>query len=189
VVGWSPWTWLVLYVTVVYLSSPFTPAVAEALEASPTGRALLTVIPLLAVAALVLLAGRFGDGRRRRVRIGPWLMIVGLYAAVWSGLCERAVEGVHLAQYGLMSLLAVRALRGTAPQAVAYGGGVLLTVAASWGNELIQSMLPNRVYDLRDVALDGLSAVLGVMAVWQLDRSHVGADALARLDALRDRSE
>ena len=167
----SPWTWLVLYVALVYASSPFTPALVQALKANASGRALLTVVPLLAVVALVPIAVRLGQARRGRVRIVPLLAIVALYAAVWSGLCRGAVEAVHLSQYGLMSILALRALRDMVSVPIAYGGGVLLTVAASWGNELIQSVLPNRVYDLRDVALDGLSALLAVMVVWQVERS------------------
>jgi len=105
------------------------------------------------------------------LQIAPWLVIGGLYAAVWSSLCQSPVEGIHLAQYGLMGVLTLRALRNTVSLPIAYGGGVLLTLAVSWGNELIQSILPNRVYDLRDVALDGISAILGMMVVWQLERS------------------
>ena len=159
-----------LYVLLVYASSPFTPALAQALEANASGRVLLTVVPLLAVVAVVPVAVRLGRARRGRVPIVPLLVIVGLYAAVWSALCQGAVEGVHLSQYGFMSLLALRALRDMVSVPIAYVGGVLLTVAASWGNELIQSVLPNRVYDLRDVALDGLSALLAVMVVWQVER-------------------
>ena len=166
-----PWTWLVLYVSVLYASAPFTPALAEALEASVSGRVLLAAVALMAVAALVPLAMRLAGARRGRVPVGQLLLIGGLYAAVWSGLCQGAVEGVHLAQYGLMSLLALRASREMVSLPVAYGGAVLLTVGASWGNELIQSTLPNRVYDLRDVALDGISALLAVMVVWQVERS------------------
>lgn len=167
----SPWTWLVLYVLLVYASSPFTPALARGLEASASGRVVLVVVPLLAVVALVPIAVRLGHGLPGRLSVVSWLAIAGMYAALWIGLCEHAVEGVHLAQYGLMSLLALRALRDIVPLPLAYGGGVLLTIAASWGNELIQSMLPNRVYDLGDVVMDGLSAMLAVVVVWQLERS------------------
>jgi len=167
----SPWAWLVLYVSLVYASSPFTPALALALEANASGRVLLTVVPLLAVVAVVPVAVRLGHARRGGLPVVPLLAIAGLYAALWSGLCRGAVEGVHISQYGFMSLLVLRALRDMVSVPIAYVGGVLLTVAASWGNELIQSMLPNRVYDLRDVALDGLSALLAMMVVWQVERS------------------
>jgi hypothetical protein len=59
--GWSPWTWLVLYVLLVYASSPFALALARALGASAAGRVLLTVVPLLAVVALV--SSQSGLGR------------------------------------------------------------------------------------------------------------------------------
>jgi VanZ family protein len=97
-------------------------------------------------------------------------MIGGLYTAVWIGLCRNAVEGIHLAQYGLMAVLVLRSLRDRVSLPIAYGGGVLLTLVVSWGNELVQSVLPNRVYDPRDVVLDGISAVLAMMLVWQVEQ-------------------
>lgn len=160
-----------LYVLLVYASSPFTPALVRALGASASGLVVLTVVPLLALVALVPLAVRLGQGHWGRVQVGPWLMIGGLYAAVWIGLCRNAVEGIHLAQYGLMAVLALRSLRDRVSLPIAYGGGVLVTLVVSWGNELMQSVIPNRVYDPRDVVLDGISAGLAMMVAWQVERS------------------
>ena len=38
----------------------------------------------------------------------------------------------------------------------------LIGTAIGWGDELVQAILPNRVYDLRDVAMNAAGAVLGV---------------------------
>ena len=97
-------------------------------------------------------------------------MIATLYALVWSWLCHRPVEGIHLAQYGGMSVLALGALRETFSLPAAYGFSALLTVMLSWLNEILQSVLPNRVYDVRDLALDGIAGVLGLAVAWQAER-------------------
>ena len=42
---------------------------------------------------------------------------------------------------------------------------VLLTTIVGWLDEGIQAVLPNRVYDLRDVAFNALAAVVCLIAV------------------------
>ena len=46
---------------------------------------------------------------------------------------------------------------------MACAAGIVLTLGVSWASELVQAVLPERVYDLRDVMLDGISGTLGVM--------------------------
>jgi VanZ family protein len=42
---------------------------------------------------------------------------------------------------------------------------VLLAGAAGWVDEAIQALLPNRVYDLRDVAFNTLAAAAAIAAL------------------------
>jgi hypothetical protein len=174
-VAWGPWVWLGVYVVLVYASAPFTPALAAALGASAWSREAVGVLALTAAVAVVYLVRRVHGRPSGAVRIVPWLVIVALYAGTWRWLCQQPIEGVHLAQYGLMSVLARVALQGTLPPPLAYGGSVLFTAGASWGNELVQSVIPGRVYDVRDVALDAIAATLGLTIAWQLERSRVSA--------------
>ena len=169
--GWRPWVWLAVYVVLVYAGVPFTPALAAALGASAWNRGAVDVLVLAAAVALVCLVRRSHGRRSGAARVGPWLVIGGLYAGVWTWLCQQPIEAAHLAQYGLMGALARVALQGTFSPPLAYGGSVLFTAAASWGNELVQSMIPSRVYDVRDVMLDVIAAMLGLTIAWQLERS------------------
>jgi hypothetical protein len=169
--GWRPWVWLAVYVVLVYAGAPFTPALAAALDASAWKQGVVDVLVLAAAAGLVYLVRGFDWRRRAAVRVIPWLVIVGLYAGAWRWLCQQPIEAAHLAQYGLMGALARFALQGTLSPPLAYGGSVLFTAAASWGNELVQSMIPTRVYDVRDVVLDVIAAMLGLTIAWQLERS------------------
>jgi VanZ family protein len=85
-------------------------------------------------------------------------------------VCKGAVEGIHVVQYGVLSLLAVRALGGVLAAWPAYVASLALTVTVSWASETLQSVTPERVYDLRDVVLDGVSGTLGLVVAWRLDR-------------------
>jgi hypothetical protein len=169
--------WLGLYSFAVLASTPFTAALVTRLESAAPGRVLLAVVPVLAVGAVVAFV--MGGRRRRRSagRAGTamlWAASGGVYVLAWALLYQRAVEGIHLAQYGLMSYLALRAARGALPRSTAYAFGAAFTLAVSWINELVQAALPDRVYDLRDVALDGVGGMLALVVAWQGE--HAAAD-------------
>lgn len=166
----APKVLLAAYAGLLIASAPFTGRVAVGLARMPWGGLVLAVVPVVAVCALVGTVAR-GQGRAQlRHYPGSWLSIVGLYAATWYLLCQRPVEGMHLAQYGALSCLAFWAFEDTRLPWKGFVLGWALTVAVSWTNEVVQSILPDRVYDLRDVMLDGIGGVLGLLVLWQLRR-------------------
>jgi VanZ family protein len=86
-----------------------------------------------------------------------------LYVLVLSRL-ERHEERLHFLEYGLFAGLVEAALRerGTrwsGPLAVA------ITLAAGWLDEGIQGLVPDRIYDLRDVGFNVTAGLLAVLAV------------------------
>ena len=64
-----------------------------------------------------------------------------------------------------------------------YFGALLIAATAGWIDELIQAVLPDRVYDLRDVAINAVAALLALAADevlhnrlgWLPERSPTGA--------------
>lgn len=162
------WVWVLGYVVLVLASTPFTPGLTALFEGSRAGHALLVAVPLLAVAAVIAAPAAVASRRRQsRGNVAFWAAIGALYLLVWIILCERAVEGIHLAQYGLLSMLAFRAVHGLVPLPAAYGLSAALAVTVSCMNEVVQGFLPNRVYDLRDIVLDAVAGALGLIVVWQ----------------------
>lgn len=162
---------LALYVAVVLASTPFTARVVARLETSCLGWSVLVGAPLVGAGALAAVAARGLSRAALRATVPAWGIIAGSYLALWRYLCQRPVEGVHLAQYALMSGLAFRALRGALPRRLAYAAAGALSVTVSCASELFQSVLPDRIYDLRDVALDGIGCLFGLALVWQSERS------------------
>jgi len=94
------------------------------------------------------------------------LGVAAVYTMTFArlGIAERT----HLFEYGLLGVLVYQALaervRGgrhvPAPAVLA----VLLTASVGWLDEGIQSLLPNRVYDLVDVAFNAAAALMSVLA-------------------------
>ena len=103
------------------------------------------------------------------VHLSDWIAFFALVAlaaiagALLMGL-QIPEERVHFLQYGLMAWLAGGALRWHLRPALAYLGALLFASGVGYGDEVLQDILPNRVYDIADVTLNVQAAVIGVVA-------------------------
>ena len=145
-----------------------TLGVAGELAAELRRRELLDALFFIAflglLASIVLVARRV---RVRGVEAGILLAVGAAYtiAIVRTGIPE---ERSHLIEYTVVALLVHEALlerrRGGAsvrsPALVAFA----TTAAIGIVDELIQAVLPNRVFDLVDIAFNVLAAALAVIA-------------------------
>lgn len=144
----------------------------------------------LLVPTLVLLFGtclgfivRFLIRHRPRRREVAVLAVVGLVYASLFTLLKRPEEAMHFLQYGTLGLLLYTALRlrrerlGPGGVFRRYGEvtAAVLTALLGWGDEGIQYLLPDRYYDLRDVAFNALAGGLAILAL-------VGRDWARRMD-------
>lgn len=114
---------------------------------------------------------------KSRPRRRALLVLVGagiVYLALFLRM-ERAEEKLHFLEYGFLAAMIHEAwvtrqrriggrqgkVRAWIPPLLA----VLATSALGWGDEGIQALLPNRVYDIRDVGLNVSAAVLAVLGI------------------------
>jgi VanZ family protein len=156
------WTWTIWVLIAIYATlSPAQQVAASLRERNLLG--LSTTVGFLVVGGVVAVFWlRTEPGRRE---MGAALGILAVYLAT---LIRMPVpEGrSHLFEYGLVGILIYQALlerrrngrRTPAPALQAAAATGLL----GWVDEGIQAVLPNRVYDLRDV---GLNVAFGLMAI------------------------
>lgn len=125
-----------------------------------------------------------------RLRPGRWewavLLAIGLVYGLLFRVLHRAEEAMHFIQYGILGGLIYAALverrRGLGPGGSARRfpalSAIFLTLALGWLDEGIQYVLPNRYYDLRDVALNAAAGLLAILAMtgreWAREKDRGG---------------
>jgi hypothetical protein len=156
------------------------PTVWRSLWASTQGRidhAGSLVMSVAGVVAVGLLIAR----RRRLAAWAATAVLAGAYAWLLLNLGRSPAERLHLAEYGLLSVLVLRALRIDW-----HGGGVYYLawlIAGLLGafDEVIQWALPNRVFEWKDVGLNIASSGLGMaLAVVLMGRDPGGSEGADR---------
>ncbi len=159
--------WIAFLVAVVALLAALYP-LQFALDALRARNLLRFAIGGVFLSAATLAAVTFA---RRRAPLRAWLVLT-LCGAFYAGLAlamEVPQERLHLVEYGALALLgraaiaesvAVRALGGRVSSVDVWALGAV--TAIGWLDEAIQGILPNRIYDLRDVAFNGLAAALAL---------------------------
>ncbi|MGI9584050.1 MAG: VanZ family protein [Acidimicrobiia bacterium] len=158
------WIAAAVVVALIYATLGLAQSLAEELRDQEWVSTAIWLGLWLIVAAIVVL------GLKRRTgwaMIGVALGIVGVYVLVMArmGIPE---ERSHLIEYGIVAILVHEALK----ERFAGRYGVLkpamlaiaITAVIGTVDELIQAVLPNRVFDIRDVAFNAFAAVLAVGA-------------------------
>lgn len=156
-----------MYVVTVWSLLPYAPRVGRAITATAFGAWLLGpgLTWLLAIAAALLLVRLY----RRDAPAWAYVTLVATaaaYAVAFAWLRSARLERTHLPEYGVAAWLAWRAVGPLVPgTAAGYAAAAVLGAAIGLADELLQKLVPGRVYDIRDVGLNALGAVLGVIVL------------------------
>lgn len=166
--------WLLAAAAVVAIWSTLGLARRLADELAATG----LVDAAFALGAALVLVVVVAHAVRRRPGLGEtmaWLAIGTVYGLAFVRIASPA-ERTHLVEYGVVAVLVHAAL-----QERRRGGGdvhrpglAAFVVAAGLGlvDELLQWVLPTRVFDLRDVGFNALAAGMAIAAAALLERAR-----------------
>ncbi len=168
------WGGVLAYTVFIYGTLSVMPRIWGALVGYTQGRInyVGTAITALAVAGLLLYL------ILRRRRLLPFLLVPPLaaaYALLLLNLEQSPAERLHLAEYGLLSFLVLRALQIDMPRRPAYLWGWAIATGLGAIDEGIQWFLPNRVFEWKDVGLNLVSCGMGMVVVALL-QGEEGAD-------------
>lgn len=142
------------------------------------GNNLLRLTVGLALAASVITLGVL----LKRAAVPPRTILIGAGLVVFYGLAlvriERPEEKLHLVEYGAVTALVFAAVRTRYLPARRLGLALLVAFligsALGWLDEGVQYLLPDRVYEIRDVLLNVQAAGMAAASCWLLFRSAEG---------------
>lgn len=101
-----------------------------------------------------------------------WFFTLLAVFALFISSLEQPVERLHLIEYAVMGWLSHRAARLRHDRWRSYALAALVTVSLGWLDEAIQFWIPDRVYDNRDVLLNGAGGALGLCFVHLFERGE-----------------
>ena len=176
--------WVILiYSTLYYVRAP-----VEYLRERNLLRLAVAAVFLLAAATVLFVLLKRRPSRRELIVFAVFVVLYILAVA----RIDSPEEKLHFVEYGVLAALvygallagckrrARRAMRRFATEPWwAAPLAVLLTGALGWVDEGIQAVLPNRMYDTRDVLLNIGAGLLAVAVMFALRRSRVGGSLLA----------
>lgn len=155
--------WTLAILVSVPLVRPFQKWVAAQVGASVFGWVTLAGLAAASVAAVLLMR------RNRRTWRWPALLWLGGTAAVlvaWTAhLWARPEEAVHFLEYGALGVFAWLALRHHLEDAGVHLAATALVSLVGLGDEILQWVVPSRIWDLRDVVLNACAGALVQVAL------------------------
>lgn len=174
-----------LCLLLIYLSAFVARPVANVLRDANLLRAAVLAIFLIACGLIGFALYRSRPGLPATMAaIGMGLVYLLVLAAV-PMLPEEKLHFLEFGGVGGLIYLALeerRQRRLSAPRIpVGPGlGAVLLTGASGWLDEGLQALLPERYYDLRDVAFNVIAALLAVVSLAVINRCRHGTNTASR---------
>jgi len=154
----TPWRSVLIYTTLIYASLPFSRGWQQFLRkqlGSDFG---------LSINLLLFAAGFFAVFWIIKKTTKIYLLLSVLMLGILLFLIAQMnlpAERIHFLQYGVLGYLIARAVK---PRFLGIGGFILVLVlggAIGLGDELIQWVLPSRVFDWWDVSYNVIGATIG----------------------------
>ena len=121
----------------------------------------IKVAMALALGVLVLLALNWLWRKVNDIGWRPVLLvglILGLAFAIVVGSLHRVEEQMHFITFGVLGFLTAKLF--------SWPTAIVIMLGISVGDEVFQAWLPDRVGDWRDVVMNSIASLLGLMVAW-----------------------
>jgi len=161
------WAITALYLMVVYSTLGVAPRIWDGFNASLGGKGTIPVYIVFFIAAVCLFAYMiFVKKERSPNSYLLFFLFVWIFLAL-NRLSRFPVEKIHLIEYALLGVFVYNALKIDIDRfdKKLYLFGSLFCLSAGFLDEIIQLLLPNRVFDWRDAVLNAAGSVIALMVI------------------------
>jgi glycopeptide antibiotics resistance protein len=160
------WFYVSLMLGLILITLPLTPILWRA-GTKGLGRR-LDLLGYVALIVAILFVLMYMIRHRARFCGFHFLLIAalaGIYFYLLKHQCRFPAEKLHLLEYGVVACLFYRALRTDFPSAKSYVLAFLMSSGFGFLDEIIQYLLPNRVFEIRDVMTNVAASALGLVVL------------------------
>ena len=162
---WRSWTYVVAWTLVLLATLPLAGWLQQSIERY-AGKWVYVALVGFLVALFAGVSARYVI-RTQHIKnsnvlwiAGPAMIVVGITAT-----SRTPIEGIHFIQFGVLGLLAFRALSHRMRDLGVYLSATLIATMVGTVDEAIQWMLPDRVFDHRDILFNLSGALLVQVAI------------------------
>lgn len=158
---------LALYIALIFASIPFIWRLEVYLRARHLLMVSVYIALALYIAVLVVIMIRYAERR--------WLAaaVLAVFTVVYT-LIIIQVRGfdkkIHFIVYGILAFLFYDVFRGRMSRPAAYAATLAAVVAVGWVDEILQSLVPHRNYDIGDFMSNVYAALLMLLLVFIFER-------------------
>jgi glycopeptide antibiotics resistance protein len=165
----------------ILISLPLTPVLWH--KARLSFGTSINGIAYIILALIAVLLVLYMLRRRKRFGIFSFLSLVGLsvaYAYLLRYQCKFPAERLHLVVYGLLVFFLYEAFRLDFSNVGSYAFAFIFSSIFGTVDELVQYLLPNRTFEIRDITTNILGSALGLIVIAILVRM----DAVGVFDSI-----
>lgn len=166
------WLWVTVYTLLLYATIPFGRSLLNLLKGQLGPSFTLWVNGVLIMAGVALFTF-FWIHRTLNRRQWMILLTVCLAVAFIVGRMPIPEERIHLLEYAGLGYLIVCALQTRLQNILLYNRGLGLVFLIGIGDELIQGILPSRIFDFRDIFFNAIGGIMGTI---------IGVNTVSKID-------
>lgn len=157
------WAIVSFYILLIYVSLPVMPKLWGNFARYAGNFADYVAAFILGLIGLFIIF--YLISKRKDIRNFIWLLILASAYAWGLKRLKLSIERVHFIEYGVLSLFVFRALSHNIRGKSLYLCSGIVVFCLGFLDEGIQYLLPNRVYEIKDVMVNGISGVLALLLI------------------------
>ena len=161
------WAITALYVVFIYATLNIAPGVWDRVNDLLGGRNDFILYIVYAAAALVLFYYVIVIKKEKNIlKYVALILFIAAYVMILK-YAQHAREKIHMIEYGLLGIMLYNALKIDLGRfdIKLYLLGAFICALVGYVDELIQGVLPNRVFDRRDIFMNAVSGILPLLVI------------------------
>lgn len=157
------WGIVFLYTLLIYITLPVAPGLWGRFTKVAGNFANYFAASILALFGLFIIF--YLIAKQKAIRNFIWLLILAAAYSFGLSKLKLPIERIHFVEYGLLAALVFRALRHHIRGNAIYVWSGVAVFCLGLLDEGVQYILPTRVYDTRDVIVNGIAGILGLLLI------------------------